>query len=50
MLSDYCEEIKSKYDISIGQVHNLIPTLSNKENMFYIKKSTIIYGFKNESC
>ena len=31
ILSDYCEEIRSKYNISIGQVHKLIPTLSNKE-------------------
>ena len=31
MLSDYCGEIKSKYNISIGQVHKLIPTLNNKE-------------------
>jgi len=31
MLSPYCEEIRQKYNISIGQVHKLIPTLSNKE-------------------
>ena len=31
MLSDYCKKIKDKYNISIGQVHKLIPTLSKKE-------------------
>ena len=31
MLSPYCENIREKYNISIGQVHKLIPTLSNKE-------------------
>ena len=31
MLSPYCENIREKYNISIGQVHKQIPTLSNKE-------------------
>ena len=31
MLSDYCQKIASKYNISTGLVHKLIPTLSNKE-------------------
>ena len=31
MLSDYCKKIATKYNISTGQVHKLIPTLSNKE-------------------
>ena len=31
MLSNYCKKIKEKYNISIGQVHKLIPTLKNKE-------------------
>ena len=31
MLSDYCKNIASKYCISTGLVHKLIPTLSNKE-------------------
>ena len=31
MLSPYCESIREKFNISIGQVHKLIPTLSNKE-------------------
>ena len=32
MLSPYCETMKEKFNISIGQVQKLIPTLSNKEN------------------
>ena len=31
MLSDYCEKIRKKYNISTGLVEKLIPTLSNKE-------------------
>ena len=31
MLSSYCESIKEKFNISIGQVHKLIPTLNKKE-------------------
>ena len=31
MLSDYCKNIASKYSISTGLVHKLIPTLRNKE-------------------
>ena len=31
MLSDYCKQIRNKYNISIGQVLQLIPTLSNKD-------------------
>ena len=31
MLSDYCREISDKYNISIGLVSKLIPTLCNKE-------------------
>jgi len=31
MLSDYCKEIKDRFNISIGQVYKLIPTLNNKE-------------------
>ena len=31
MLSNYCQKIASKYNISTGLVHKLIPTLSNKE-------------------
>ena len=31
MLSDYCKNIADKYNISIGLVHKLIPTLNDKE-------------------
>ena len=31
MLSNYCKTIAKKYNISIGLVHKLIPTLNNKE-------------------
>ena len=31
ILSPYCESIREKFNISIGQVHKLIPTLNNKE-------------------
>ena len=31
MLSEYCKKIATKYNISTGIVHKLIPTLSNKE-------------------
>ena len=31
MLSDYCKKIASKFNISTGLVHKLIPTLNNKE-------------------
>ena len=31
MLSEYCKRIATKYNISTGLVHKLIPTLSNKE-------------------
>ena len=31
VLSSYWESIREKYNISIGQVHKLIPILNNKE-------------------
>ncbi|XP_068749377.1 uncharacterized protein [Montipora capricornis] len=31
MLSNYCQEIAYKFNVSTGLVHKLIPTLSNKE-------------------
>ena len=31
MLSDYCKQRKDKSNVSIVQVHKLIPTLNNKE-------------------
>ena len=32
MLSDYCREIKDKFNISSGNIHKLIPTLEDKKN------------------
>ena len=32
MLSPYCEQIREKYNITIGQVKKLIPTLADKQN------------------
>ena len=32
MLSEYCKKIADKYNISIGLVQKLIPTLKKKEN------------------
>lgn len=31
MLSKYCEQIREKYGITIGEVQKLTPTLRNKE-------------------
>ena len=31
MLSSYCESMREKFNVSMGQVHKLIPTLDNKE-------------------
>ena len=31
MLSPYCESMREKFNISIDQVHELIPTLNKKE-------------------
>ena len=31
MLSNYCQEIANKFNVSTGLVHKLIPTLNNKE-------------------
>ena len=38
MLSDYCREIKNKFNISSGNVNKLIPTLSDKRITFFMKK------------
>ena len=32
MLPSYCESVREKFNISIGQVHKSIPTLIKKEN------------------
>ena len=31
MLSPYCESIREKFNVSIGQVYKLIPTLNKEE-------------------
>ena len=31
MLSPYCESVRENFNISIGQVHKLIPTFNKKE-------------------
>jgi len=36
MLSNYCEKIGKKYNISTGHVQKLIPTLNNKEKYVFI--------------
>lgn len=46
MLSKYAKEIKGKFNISIGQVSKLIPTLSKKEKYAKKKKyyAIVIYS------
>ena len=43
MLSNYCKKIKEKYNISIGQVHKLIPTLKNKEKYVLHHRNLQLY-------
>ena len=43
MLSTYCEQIRQKYNITIGQVKKLIPTLSNKEKCVIPFKNLQLY-------
>ena len=42
MLSEYCKEIATKYNISTGLVRKLIPTLYNRKIRTTLPKSTII--------
>lgn len=49
MLSNYCENIREKYGITIGQVQKLIPTLSNIEKYVLHYRNLQLYlnlGFK----
>ena len=43
MLSDYCREIKNKFNISSGNVHKLIPTLSDKKNYVLHEENLKLY-------
>ena len=43
MLSEYAKTISDKYNISIGLVHKLIPTLTNKEKYVLHYKTLQLY-------
>ena len=43
MLSPYCESIREKFNISIGQVHRLIPTLNKKEKYMLNYRNLQLY-------
>ena len=43
MLSDYCREIKNKFNISSGNVHKLIPTLKDKKNYVLHEENLKLY-------
>ena len=43
MLSDYCREIKNKFNISSGNVHKLIPTLRDKKNYVLHEENLKLY-------
>ena len=43
MLSDYCREIKDKFNISSGNVHKLIPTLNDKKNYVIHEENLKLY-------
>ena len=43
MLSDYCNEIKNKFKICSGNVHNLIPTLRDKKKYVLHEENLKLY-------
>ena len=43
MLSSYCESIREKFNISIGQVHKLIFTLNKKEKYMLHHRNLQLY-------
>ena len=43
MLSDYCREIKNKFNISSGNVNKLIPTLNDKKNYLLHEENLKLY-------
>ena len=50
MLSPYCESIGEKFNISIGQVHKLIPALKKKEKyVLHYRNFTAIHRSRFES-
>ena len=46
MLSDYCKKIAEEYEIKVGDVEKLIPSLGNKTNyvLHYRKKKLQLYS------
>ena len=43
MPSPYCEELRSQFNLSIGQVSNLILTLSSKKNYVVHYRNVQLY-------
>ena len=50
ILSNYCKSIADKYEIKVGDVKKLIPTLGNKTRyVSSLQKSSVIFIFRNET-
>lgn len=43
MLSSYCQNIKEKFNLNIGQVKKLLPTLSDKQNYVLYYRNRQLY-------